>query len=295
MNWDDTRIFLALSREGSLRGAARVLGVDQATVGRRIAAMEKDLGSVLFLRSSEGYLLTAAGETALAMARRMESAALELQSKLEGQDDALSGAVRITSTDSITVDFLLPALGALRRLHPGITVDIEVSTQMLSLPRRQSDIAIRNVKPDNPDLVVRRIARWPVGLFASRDYLARHGVPDPGAEFSGHDIVAYKPYTESGKMFSLVDEPAREGNIVALMNSSLMLRRAVAAGIGLGEMPLHMGEAEGLIRVWPQRARKRDYDVWLVMHPDLRGTARVRTVADFLAAAIRDGTTGTGD
>ncbi|WP_343650398.1 LysR family transcriptional regulator [Herbaspirillum sp.] len=287
MNWDDTRIFLALSRETTLRGAARELGVDQATVGRRIAAMEKDLGSVLFLRSSEGYLLTAAGETALVMARRMESAALELQSKLEGQDAALSGTVRITSTDSITVDFLLPALGAMRRRHPGITVDVEVSTQMLSLPRRQSDLAIRNVKPDNPDLVVRRIARWPVGLFASRDYLARHGIPVPGAEFAGHDIVAYKPYTETGKTFSLVDEAARAGQIVALMNSSLMLRRAVAAGIGIGEMPLHMGESEGLVRIWPERVRKQDYDVWLVMHPDLRGTARVRTVADFLAEAIR--------
>lgn len=289
LNWDDTRIFLALSREASLRGAARALGVDQATVGRRIAAMEKDLGSTLFLRSSEGYLLTAAGETALALARRMESAALELQSKLEGQDDAYSGTVRVTSTDSITTDFLLPALAELRLQHPGISVDVEVTTQMLSLPRRQSDLAIRNMKPDNPDLVVRKITQWPVGLFASRAYLARHGEPQPDTEFAGHMLVAYKPYTGPGRNFTLVDESTRGGQIVALLNSSLMLRRAVASGMGLGEMPLYMGQREGLVRVWPARQRRTDYDVWLVMHPDLRATARVRVVADFLTEAIRAG------
>jgi DNA-binding transcriptional LysR family regulator len=287
MNWDDARIFLALCRETTLRGAARVLGVDQATVGRRIAAMEKDLGSTLFLRASDGYVLTAAGETALGVARRMEAAALELQSRLQGHDDALAGTVRITSTDSITMDFLLPALAQLRLLHPRISVDIEVSTQMLSLPRRQSDLAIRNVKPDNPDLVVRKITSWPVGLFASADYLERHGEPQPETEFAGHQLVAYKPYATSAQGLFLLDEPARQGTIAALLNSSLMLRRAVAAGLGIGEMPVYMGQRENLVRIWPQRRRRADYDVWLVTHPDLRATARIRTVAEFLTEAIR--------
>ncbi|PZP28524.1 MAG: LysR family transcriptional regulator [Roseateles depolymerans] len=290
MNWDDARIFLALSREGSLRGAARLLGVDQATVGRRVTAMEKDLGAKLFLRASDGYLLTPAGETALSSVRRMENAALELQAKIDGQDDALSGTVRVTSTDSISLDFLLPALGELHREHPQIRVDLEVSTQMLSLPRRQADLAIRNVKPDNPDLVVRRIAQWPVALFASAAYLERHGEPDPQGEFAGHDIVAYKPYLEGGRLFTLLDEPARQGRVTVALNSSLMLRRAVAAGLGIGEMPVYMGEREGLVRVWPERTRRVDYEVWLVMHPDLRGSARVRTVADYLARAVTTAT-----
>lgn len=287
MNWDDARIFLALCRDTTLRGAARSLGVDQATVGRRIAAMERDLGSTLFLRASDGYLLTAAGETAQGVARRMESAALELQSRLQGQDDSLAGTVRITSTDSITTDFLLPALAQLRLLHPGISVDIDVSTQMLSLPRRQSDLAIRNVKPDNPDLVVRKITSWPVGLFASAEYLERHGEPQPETEFAGHQLVAYKPYVTSAQGLLLLDEPARQGSIAALLNSSLMLRRAVAAGLGIGEMPVYMGQRENLVRIWPQRRRRADYDVWLVTHPDLRATARIRTVAQFLTEAIR--------
>jgi DNA-binding transcriptional LysR family regulator len=287
MNWDDTRIFLALSREASLRGAARALGVDQATVGRRIAAMERDLGARLFLRASDGYLLTPAGESALAAARRMESAALELQAKIDGQDEALSGTVRVTSTDSIAIDFLIPAVAALHEAHPGIRVDLEASTQMLNLTRRQADIAIRNVKPENPDLFARRIARWPVALFASEGYLAARGEPALNTEFAGHDLVAYKGYLDGGKGLTLLDEPARQGRIAAALNSSLLVRRAVAAGLGIGEMPVYMGKQEGLMRIWPGRTRRADYEVWLVTHPDLRGTARVRTVAEFLTAAIQ--------
>ena len=115
MNWDDTRIFLALTRTPSLRAAARSLGVDQATVGRRLNALESELGAKLFLRAKDGYLLTAAGETALAAARRMESAALELRTKIEGQDEHPGGLVRVTSTDSIAIDLLLPAVEQLQQ------------------------------------------------------------------------------------------------------------------------------------------------------------------------------------
>lgn len=148
MNWDDTRIFLALSRTHSLRAAARSLGIDQATVGRRLNALESELGAKLFLRAKDGYLLTAAGETALAAARRMESAAMDLRTKIEGQDDSPSGLVRVTSTDSIAIDLLLPAVERLQQHWPNIRVDLEVSTQLLSLGRRQADIAFRNVRPE---------------------------------------------------------------------------------------------------------------------------------------------------
>jgi len=167
----------------------------------------------------------------------MESAALELQAKIDCQDEALSGTVRVTSTDSIAIDFLIPAVAALHEAHPGIRVDLEASTQMLNLTQRQADIAIR--------------------------------------------------YLDGGKGLTLLDEPARQGRIAAALNSSLLVRRAVAAGLGIGEMPVYMGEQEGLTRIWPGRTRRADYEVWLVTHPDLRGTARVRTVAEFLTAAIQ--------
>lgn len=286
MDWDDTRIFLALTRSPSLRAAARSLAIDQATVGRRLNALEAGLGAKLFLRAKDGYQLTAAGEAALGAARRMEAAALDLRSRVDGQDENPGGLVRVTSSDAIAGEFLLPAIARLQQRWPNIRVDLEVSTQVLNLGRRQADIAFRNVRPDTPDLVVRRVVAWPVGLFASPAYLARCGEPAPDDELRGHQLVAYGPYLAHHALATVVEVPARQARIAMAVNSSLLLRKAVAAGIGMGEMPVRLGERDGLVRVWPQRRRAADHEVWLVMHPDLQRTARVRATAEFLAEAL---------
>jgi len=291
MNWDDARVFLAVCRESTLRGAARVLGVDQATVGRRVNALEKSLNATLFLRTSEGYALTAVGEAALQSVERMERSALDLERQVQGLDDRLTGTVRVTTTDSLAIDFLIPAIARLHDKHPDIRVQLDASTQFLSLAKREADIAVRNTRPDNPDLIARRLARWPVGLFASQGYIDRHGVPEPGSQFDGHDLVVYGPHLQQHKDLTLVSEPLGRGRIVAALGSSLLVRRSIAAGIGIGEIPVYTGERDGLVRLWPQRVRPLPYDVWLVTHADLRHTARVRGVIDEIVAAFA----GTGD
>ena len=290
MNWDDTRVFLAVCRESTLRGAARVLGVDQATVGRRITALEKSLSATLFLRTSEGYALTAVGEAALKAVGKMEQGALELERQIQGLDDRLTGIVRVSTTDSLAIDFLIPAIARLHQQHPDVRVQLDASTQILSLSRREADIAVRNTRPDNPDLIARRIARWPVGLFAAQSYIDRHGLPEPGSAFEGHDLVVYQPYLQGNKDMTLVSEPLSRGRIVSSLSSSLLVRRSIAAGIGLGEIPLYMGERDGLVRLWPERTRPLPYDVWLVTHADLRHTARVRAVIDEIVAAFSTST-----
>lgn len=280
MNWDDTRIFLAVCRKATLRGAARVLNVDQATVGRRIAALEKALGTILFLRTSEGYVLTVAGEAALKSVEKMERSALELQRQIQGLDDRLTGEVRITTTDTLATDFLIPAIASLHLQHPDVRVRLDTSIQMLSLSKREADIAVRNIKPENPDLITRCIARFPVGLFASAGYVQRKGEPLQGSEFAGHDLVIYQPYLENGREPTIVSEPITQGRLVATMNTGLMMRRSIAAGIGIGEVPVCLAEADGLTRLWPDRQRQGTYDIWLVTHEDLRHTARVRAVID---------------
>ncbi|MVV49444.1 LysR family transcriptional regulator [Pseudomonas sp. PB120] len=291
MNWDDARVFLAVCRESTLRGAARVLGVDQATVGRRINALEKSLSATLFLRTSEGYALTASGEAALAAVEKMEHGALELERQIQGLDDRLTGTVRVSTTDSLAIDFLIPAIAHLHQQHPEVRVQLDATTQILSLAKREADIAVRNTRPDNPDLIARRIARWPVGLFASRDYVDAHGTPEPGSAFEGHDLVVYQPYLQSNKEMTLVSEPLTRGRIVASLSSSLLVRRSIAAGIGLGEIPVYMGERDGLVRLWPTRTRPAPYDIWLVTHADLRHTARVRAVINQIVAVF----SGTGE
>jgi DNA-binding transcriptional LysR family regulator len=286
MNWDDARVFLAVCRESTLRGAARVLGVDQATVGRRISALEKTLSATLFLRTSDGYALTAVGEAALRSVEKMEQSALDLQRQIEGLDDRLTGTVRVSTTDSLAIDFLIPAMARLHARHPDVRVQLDASTQILSLAKREADIAVRNTRPDNPDLIARRIARWPVGLFASQAYIETNGSPQPDTAFEGHDLVVYQPYLQSKKDLTLVSEPLNRGRIVASLSSSLLVRRSIAAGLGVGEIPVYMGERDGLIRLWPQRTRPLPYDVWLVTHADLRHTARVRAVIEQIVDAF---------
>ncbi|WP_130904932.1 LysR family transcriptional regulator [Pseudomonas sp. Sample_22] len=291
MNWDDARVFLAVCRESTLRGAARVLGVDQATVGRRIAALEKSLNATLFLRTSEGYALTAVGEAAMRAVEKMEHSAHELERRIQGLDDRLTGTVRVTTTDSMAIDLLIPAIARLHRQHPDVRVQLDASTQILSLAKREADIAVRNTRPENPDLIARRLARWPIGLFASQDYVDAHGIPEPGSAFEGHDLVIYQPYLQGDKDVTLVGEPIGRGRIVSSLSSSLLVRRSIAAGIGIGEVPVYMGERDGLVRLWPERTKPVPYDIWLVTHADLRHTARVRVVIDEIVA----GFCGTGE
>ncbi|CAG9167200.1 LysR family transcriptional regulator [Cupriavidus respiraculi] len=290
MNWDDTRIFLALEREGTLRRAARVVGLDQATVGRRIAAMERALGATLFLRRSDGYALTPAGENVLRSAEKMEQFANELVRQAQGVDSRLEGEVKVTTTDSLALEFVIPAIARLHAAHPDVRVMLNTSTQMLNLARREADIAIRNIKPENPDLVTRLLARWPVGLYASAGYLEAHGEPEPGAGFAGHDLAIYQPYMAGNRMPTLVGEPIHAGRIVSGVNSSLMLRAMVRAGVAIGEIPVPLAERTGLVRIWPGRERAGRYEVWLVTHQDLRHTARVRAMIDAVAQEFAAGT-----
>ncbi|KPG76275.1 LysR family transcriptional regulator [Pseudomonas libanensis] len=286
MNWDDARVFLAVCRATTSRGAARVLGVDQATVGRRINALEKSLGATLFLRTSDGFALTAVGEAALRSVEKMERSALDLERQIQGMDDRLTGTVRVSTTDSLAIDFLIPAIARLHDQHPDVRVQLDASTQFLSLAKRETDIAVRNARPDSPDLLARLIGRWPVGLFASKAYIDRHGPPEPGSLFDGHDLVVYQPHLQSQKDLTLACEPLGRGRIVAALSSSLLVRRSIAAGIGIGELPILTCERDGLVRLWPQRTRPLPYDVWLVTHADLRHTARVRVVIDEIVAGF---------
>lgn len=288
MNWDDTRIFLALQREGTLRSAARAAGVDQATVGRRVAALEHALGATLFLRTSQGYVLTPAGENALRSAEKMERFANDLVRQAQGTDARLAGEVKVTTTDTLALEFVIPAIARLHAEHSDVQVTLNTSTQLLNLARRESDIAIRNQKPENPDLVARRLARWSVGLYASPTYLAQHGEPRLVDGFTGHDLVMWEPFLTSHVAPTLVGLPIDSGRVVSSVNSSLMLRAMIRMGRAIGEVPVPLAERDGLVRIWPDRERARHYEVWLVTHQDLRHTARVRAMIDKIVDVFKN-------
>jgi DNA-binding transcriptional LysR family regulator len=287
MDWDNARIFLAIYRAGTLRGAAALLAIDQATAGRRLAALETSLGARLFLRTPSGYVATPAGELALAAAELMERAADRLQREMQGIDNRLSGTVRLATTDTMARHFVIPAMQSLHLLHPDIRIVLSVGPQLTSLTRREADLAVRSPRPSNPDLISRHLVKRTLGLYASKDYLARHGEPQPGNGLAGHDIVIYHQSVAPRHGDKLCGEPVGKARIVMEVNTGAMLQEAARAGLGIAELATHLGDSDPLLqRIWPERAD--DYDVWLVMHSDLGRSARVRAVADAIVATFPD-------
>ncbi|MDO7903388.1 LysR family transcriptional regulator [Pseudomonas sp. K1(2024)] len=292
MNWDDIRIFLAVHRASTLTGAAQQLGIDQTTVSRRLAGLERTLGSRLFLRSNSGLTLTVTGRDVLLKAQDMERMAVSFERRSEGADARAEGEVRVTTTDALAVDFLVPAIERLRASHPDIRVILTTTTRLLDLARREADIAVRTVRPEQPDLIVRRMASWDVGLYATRGYLERHGTPEPQDHFAGHDIALYQAGVTERQDGTLVGVPIKQGRVVAELDSSLMLATFVRAGLALGELPDYLAARDPqLTRLWPQRRRATPYEAWLVLHQDLAHTARVKVVVEAMAGVFGQGTT----
>lgn len=284
MDWDNARIFLAIQRAGTLRGAAEQLQIDQATVGRRLNAMEKSLGARLFLRTPSGYVATPAGELAVTAIEKMEQAADQLQRQMQGIDERLCGVVRVAATDTMAKHVLMPAMQRLASDHPAIRVVLTTSTQVSNLTRREADLAVRSLRPTNPDLISRHLKRLAVGLYASRAYLKRCGMPVSGSALAGHDVVIYQRAVSAAQTDAICGESIANARVAMEVSSGLMLIEAVSAGLGIGALPTHMGNAvPQLVRIWPER--QEPYDMWLVLHDDLNRTARVRAVADAIIAA----------
>jgi DNA-binding transcriptional LysR family regulator len=287
MNWDDVRLFLAVSRAGTLRGAGQELGIDQTTVGRRVGALEDALASRLFLRTKTGLLLTESGREVLGVAEEMERLAVSFARRSEANDTKIKGEVRVSTTDSLAMDFVVPAIETLRNSYPDVRVTLSTTTRLLDLGRREADVAIRTRRPEQPDLIARRLAIWPVGLFASRDYIERRGLPILGGGFACHDIAIYKSGVTDRQDHMLAGEQRDSGRIVAELDSSLMLATFVRAGMALGELPEYLAQKDAnLVRIWPDLKREQSYDVWLVLHRDLAATARVRVVVEAIVQAF---------
>lgn len=281
MDWDNARIFLAIYRQGTLRSAADALQIDPATVGRRLAALEKSLGARLFLRTPAGYVSTPAGEQAFQAAADMEQAAHRLQRQMQGIDQRLSGTVRVACTDTVASFHLMDALRRLHIRHPDIRVVLSTATRLTNLTRREADLAVRPVRPDSPDLITRHLARREVGLYAAKSYLAERGEPVPGTALAGHNVVIYQASVTRRQSETLCDEPIANARVTLEVNSGLMMVHAVRAGLGIVELPTYLADGDPLLtRLWPSRARS--YDMWLVLHGDLNRTARVRAVAEVI-------------
>jgi DNA-binding transcriptional LysR family regulator len=281
-DWDDLRFFLAVARSGRLTTAARRLNADHATVSRRITSLETSLKAKLFERRPQGYGLTLHGEQLLAKAESMETEALSIQSEIGGADMALSGTVRIGAPDGFGSVFLAPRLAKFVNAYPGLEVQLVAMPRLLSLSKREADVAITLAPPKEGKIVARKLADYRLGLYASATYLdSAPPITAPDDLFS-HRIVGYIDDLIFAPELDYLDEVAKGLRAQVQSSSVLAQMNAVIAGAGIGVIHHFMAAAEPrLIPVLPETVSiTRSF--WLLVHADLKDVARVRTAVEFI-------------
>ncbi|RDD61096.1 LysR family transcriptional regulator [Ferruginivarius sediminum] len=282
--WDDLRLILAVAVEGTLSGAGRRLGLSHATVFRHLGEIEERLGAKLFDRGRKGYTPTAAGEEAAAAARRIESEVLDVERRFAGQDLRPSGTVRLTTTDTLLAGLLSPILRDFRKAHSDIRVEISVSNQLFSLTRREADVAIRPSPSPPETLVGRRIGTIAQAIYG-RDDLC----PADGGEIDIHAKEWIGP--DEGMAYASLERWMADQGLDARcryrVDTLFGMFAAVRDGAGLAVLPCYLGDSDKrLVRIGgtiPSLAT----DLWLLTHPDLRKTARIRALLDFIADAMK--------
>src|SRR5579871_2852210 len=285
--WDDIRFFLAASREGSLSGAARALNVDHVTVGRRIAALEARLGAKLLTRTPEGLTATSAGQAILRQCETMETSAADIERLVAGHDSQFGGRVRLTTTEVLATHVIVPELAALCERYPQLRVEILTGVRLLDIARREAEIAVRPVRPTAPSLVCRRLGEFGFALYASRAYLARHGTPTRGRGLRGHSLISYVGTPSSGFGPLFMKESVEGTKISLRSNDKTVQARAAAEGLGLCELSCVFGDDyPGVVRIWPHEEPMLR-PIWMVIHEDLRGAARIRLLSSAIAEAFQ--------
>lgn len=282
MNWDDVRIFLAVARSGQILAAARRLELNHATVGRRVSALEESLRCKLLVRRTNGCDLTREGETFMQAAERMEAEMLKARSDVGMTDGSVTGTVRIGATDGFGVAFLAPRLGNLIERQPGLKIQLVPVPQSFSLSRREADIVVTVDRPRAGRLVTRKLVDYALGLYASEDYLARHGTPADANALAAHRLIGYVEDLVISPQLHYRSSFAGDWESDFEISSVLGQLEAVRAGAGIGILHkfLAMHHAD-LVPILPELRADRSY--WIVYHESLRNIRRVKTVVDFVA------------
>jgi DNA-binding transcriptional LysR family regulator len=287
-DWNQVRAFLATVEEGSLSAAARALRLTQPTLGRQVAALEQALGVVLFERVGRSLMLTPSGMELLDHVRDMAEAAGRISLAASGRSQAIEGLVRITASDAMSAYTLPPILKRLRAQAPGIEIEVVASNALRDLRRREADIAIRHVRPDQPDLIARLVLESTAHLYAAPAYLDQVGRPANRADMARFDFIGFDdnaPLIDGLNALGLRLTPR---NFVLVTNSSVVAWEMIKQGLGIGVMMRELGEATPEVEQVLPELEPIPVPVWLVTHRELHTSRRIRLVFDLLAEELRE-------
>lgn len=282
LDWNDYKIVLQVAEAGSLSKAAKLAGSSHPTMFRRINAVEEKLGVRLFERFRTGYHPTAAGEEVVAVANQIAELTADAERRVAGRDLRPAGTVRIATTDTLLFALLAPVVAEFRKVEPEITLEIIASNEISDLSLRESDIALRPAAAQEQHLVGRKLGTIAQAIYAPLNF----GQPSLAQQQIGAlpwvGPSRNMPYPE---LQTWMKKNHYDEACVCRMNTVLGMHAAVRSGIGLAVLPIYLAETDSeLLRVG-EPIDDVAVDLWLLTHPDLRRTARIRAVLDYLGAS----------
>lgn len=285
-NWALIPSFLAALEHGSLLGAARATGVSQPTLGRHMAELESQLQLVLFERTGRGLQPTAHALELAEAARAMQAGAARFSRLATGAGQSVQGRVRLSASQPVACFLLPPILARMQQVLPGIVVELVVSNAVSNLLLREADMALRMVQPEQSTLVARRIGRVTLQACASEAYLARKGAPQAPAELLQHTIVAGDQNRDIEAGFEALGLPVSQLQYGVCTDDLHAQWAAVTAGLGIGFMSRYLVATDPTVRPLLPMLQLPALPLWITVHRELRTSARIRAVYDFLANEV---------
>ena len=285
MNWDDLKIFLAVARAGQFLGAAKRLGLNHATVARRITALEQASGGLLFHRQTTGSIMTEAGERLLEIAERIEAEINSAKAVVAPENASVAGTVRIGAPDGFGVAFLAPRLAELTTLHPSLSVQLVPVPRSFSLSRHEADIAITVERPTEGRLVASKLVDYTLQLYASKKYADEHGLPQKTGDLINHKLVGYVADLVINPSLDYAGHFSADWSAAFQISSALGQVEAVRAGAGIGILHTFIGRThDDLVSVDTFAPVRRAY--WMVFHQSARPLPHIRAATQFIREIV---------
>ncbi|MEO1573806.1 MAG: LysR family transcriptional regulator [Pseudomonadota bacterium] len=289
-DWNQVRAFLATAEEGSLSAAARALGLTQPTLSRQVAGLESELGVTLFERAHRSMELTESGYALLEHVRDMGAAATRVSLAASGRSELIDGHVSVTATEGFAVTHMPAIAERVRERAPGIELEIIAANESLDLIRREADIAVRHARPEQGDLIAKRVAGTTADFYAAKHYLDRKGRATTPAEMGDYDFIGFETPTRLVEYFNAMGIPVTRDHFKVYSASGFVITALMEQGLGVGVLPKDVARRHPTLEQVVPALPGFDIPVWLVTHRELHTSRRIRLVFDCIAeyAAGRD-------
>jgi DNA-binding transcriptional LysR family regulator len=293
LDWDKLRIFHTAAESGSFTHAAEKLNMSQSAVSRQISALEEDLGLKLFIRHARGLVLTEVGEQLFRTAHRMHAELLQVETQMSESQDVPTGQLLVTTTVGIGSTWLSGRINEFLLLYPDIQIEIKLNDSELDLAMREADVAIRLHRPNQSELIQRKLFTVHNHFYISLDYLAEHGEPKDVGELDQHRIITFgEPVPQHLGDINYIERVGRSDSSprrsVLRVNAIAGMMQACRAGIGVAMLPDYVTESETTLKRVLTGIELPAYEAYFVYPPALKNSKRVGVFRDFLVGKARE-------